>query len=263
MPDSAQEVFADGTSCMISREWVPEVPVALEFNGLAYAVMMATPTDLEDFVRGFALTEGLARNVAEFEAIAIAETDMGIVARAQLSGLGVEQLTERVRTRVAESSCGLCGIENLEAVAKPLPKAPAHEQASSEAIFSAMGALRDLQVLGKATGAAHGAGFADLSGSVLEVREDVGRHNAIDKLIGALAAGGRDIAQGMVISTARCSYEIVEKVVKAGGTRLVTVSLPTSMAVERARAAGLSLVCLARHDSYLEIASAQRSTDPA
>ena len=263
MQDSAQEFFADGTSRTISREWVPEVPVALEFNGLAYAVMMATPADLEDFVRGFALTEGLAGDVGEIQAIAIAETDKGIVARAQLAGLGVEQLTERVRTRVAESSCGLCGIENLEAVGQPLPLVPEHDQASSEAIFRAVGDLREKQALGRATGAAHCAGFADLSGTILEVREDVGRHNAIDKLIGALAASGRDIAQGIVISTARCSYEIVEKVVKAGGTRLVTVSLPTSMAVERARVAGLSLACLARDDSYLGIGSANRLIDPA
>lgn len=256
MLDSAQEFLVDGTWRTISREWVPEVPVALEFNGLAYAVMMATPTDLEDFARGFALTEGLANDVGDVQEIAIAETDKGIVVRAQLSGLGVEQLTERVRTRVAESSCGLCGIENLEAVGKPLPKVPSHEQPSGEAVFAAIEAMREQQTLGQATSAAHGAGFADLTGAVLEVREDVGRHNAIDKLIGALAAEGRDIAQGMVISTARCSYEIVEKVVKAGGTRLVTVSLPTSMAVERARTAGLSLVCLARNDSFLRIGPA-------
>lgn len=233
---------------------MPEVPVALEFNGLAYAVMMATPSDLEDFVRGFSLTEGLAASVAEIGDIAIAETEKGYVARAYLSGLGVEQLGERVRTRVAESSCGLCGIENLEAVAKPLPAVSAHESASSSSIFSAVSAMRDYQQLGRRTGAAHGAGYADLEGNVVMVREDVGRHNAVDKLVGALAAVGQDISQGMVISTARCSYEIVEKVVRAGGTRLVTVSLPTSMAVERARQAGLSLACLARDDSYLRIA---------
>ena len=255
MPDSAQEVFADGNAREISRDWVPEVPVALEFNGLAYAVMMATPVDLQDFVQGFALTEGLARSIDEIEQIAIAQTEKGWIARAQLGGLGVEQLTERVRTRVAESSCGLCGIENLEAVARPLPRVVAHEEAQSEAIFAAVGAMRERQVLNRQSGAAHGAGFATLEGEVIEVREDVGRHNAIDKLIGALAASGRDIATGMVISTARCSYEIVEKVVRAGGTRLVTVSLPTSMAVERARSAGLSLVCLARDDSFLRIAA--------
>lgn len=253
MPDKASEISRDGSTRSVEREWVPEVPVALEFNGLAYAVMMATPSDLEDFVRGFALTEGLAGVIGEVDSIAIAETDKGIIARAQLSGLGVEQLTERVRMRVAESSCGLCGVENLEVLAKPLPSVPPHEAASDAAVFAAVGAMRDLQALNRQTGAAHGAGFANLQGNVLEVREDVGRHNAVDKLIGALAASGRDIAQGIVVSTARCSYEIVEKVVKAGGTRLVTVSLPTSMAAEHAREAGLSLICLARDDSFLRI----------
>ncbi|WP_427966517.1 formate dehydrogenase accessory sulfurtransferase FdhD [Altererythrobacter sp.] len=229
------------------------MPVALEFNGLSYAVMMATPSDLEDFVRGFALTEGLAGTVADVQQIAIAETDLGYIARAQLSGLGVEQLTERVRTRVAESSCGLCGIENLEAIAKPLPRVPEHAPPTAEAIFAALSDLRGLQEINRRTGAAHGAGFADRSGTLRCVREDVGRHNAVDKLIGALADAGQEIAEGFVISTARCSYEIVEKVVRAGGTCLVTVSLPTSMAAERAKAAGLSLFCLARDDSFLEL----------
>ncbi|MFN2099668.1 formate dehydrogenase accessory sulfurtransferase FdhD [Altererythrobacter sp. MF3-039] len=253
MLDNAREVLRDGTSRPVEREWVPEVPVALEFNGLSYAVMMATPTDLEDFVRGFALTEGLAADIGEIDSIAIAETDLGVIARAQLSGLGIEQLSERVRMRVAESSCGLCGVENLEIVAKPLPAVARHDAASEKAVFAAASAMRERQTLNRQTGAAHGAGFADLEGNVIEVREDVGRHNAVDKLIGALAANGTDIAEGIVISTARCSYEIVEKVVKAGGTRLVTVSLPTTMAVDRARAAGLSLVCLARDDSFLQI----------
>ena len=120
-PAEPVEIKPDGTRRPVIREWVPEAPVALEFNGLAYAVMMATPRDLEDFARGFALTEGLARSPADLSDLAVAEVDNGWIVRATLSGLGVEQLTERVRTRVAESSCGLCGIENLDAVAKPLP----------------------------------------------------------------------------------------------------------------------------------------------
>lgn len=254
MPGSeTREVSRDGSQRSVTREWVREVPVALEFNGLAYAVMMATPSDLEDFVRGFALTEGLARHVSEIGEIALTETDMGHIARANIADLGAEQLAQRVRTRVAESSCGLCGIENLEALAKPLPQVPAHQPYASAAIFAAIEQLETLQQLNQRTGAAHGAAFARPDGSILLLREDVGRHNAIDKLVGALAAGGHDIADGFVISTARCSYEIVEKVVRAGGTCLVTVSLPTSMAVERAQAAGLSLICLARGDSYLAI----------
>ena len=213
--------------------------------------MMATPADLEDFARGFALTEGLARTPADISDIAVAETELGWIVRASLAGLGIDKLTERVRTRVAESSCGLCGIENLEAVARPLPKVPAHAALDEAAIFAALGKLREHQPLTKATGAAHAAAFCDEAGAIRTAREDVGRHNAMDKLIGALAAAGEDPAAGFVLSTARCSYEIVEKAVRAGATRLVTVSLPTSMAVERAGAAGLSLWCLARDDSVL------------
>ncbi|MGZ3255783.1 MAG: formate dehydrogenase accessory sulfurtransferase FdhD, partial [Croceibacterium sp.] len=156
-----------------------------------------------------------------------------------------------VRSRVAESSCGLCGIENLEAVARPLPKVPAHAPLDESAIFAALAALRDHQPLTRKTGAAHAAAFCSADGAIRTVREDVGRHNAMDKLVGALAATGEDPAAGFILSTARCSYEIVEKAVRAGATRLVTVSLPTSMAVERTMEAGLSLWSPARDDSVL------------
>jgi len=245
------EIRRDGTRRAVTREWVPEAPVALEFNGLAYAVMMATPADLADFALGFALTEGLAKSAGDVSDLAVAEVEKGWIVRAALTGLGIEQLTERVRARVAESSCGLCGIENLDAVARPLPPVAAHGPLAEAAIFTALAALRDLQPLGRATGAAHAAAFCDAEGKILHVREDVGRHNAMDKLIGALAQAGHDPAAGFVLSTARCSYEIVEKAVRAGATRLVTVSLPTSMAAARAVQAGLSLWSLARDDSVL------------
>ena len=245
------EIRRDGTTRPRPRQWVPEAPVALEFNGLAYAVMMATPQDLDDFALGFALTEGLAGAPGDLSDLDVAEVPQGWIVRASLVGLGVAQLTERVRARVAESSCGLCGIENLEAVARPLPPVAAHEPLDETAIFAALAALRDHQPLGRATGAAHAAAFASPEGAILHVREDVGRHNALDKLVGALAAAGQDASEGFILSTARCSYEIVEKAVRAGATRLVTISLPTSMAVERATAAGLSLWCLARDDSVL------------
>lgn len=115
------EVKPDGTRRAITRAWVPEAPVALEFNGLSYAVMMATPQDLEDFATGFALSEGLASQAADISDIAIAEVEQGWIVRAQLAGLGIDKLEDRVRRRVAESSCGLCGIENLAEVARPAP----------------------------------------------------------------------------------------------------------------------------------------------
>ncbi len=250
------EISRNGTRRPITREWVPEAPVALEFNGLSYAVMMATPRDLEDFALGFALTEGLAKQPSDLSDLAIAEVEKGWIVRATLSGLGIEQLTDRVRARVAESSCGLCGIENLEAVTRPLPPVAAHDPLDEAAIFAALAALRDHQPLTRATGAAHAAAFASPAGAILHVREDVGRHNAMDKLIGALATEGQDPAAGFILSTARCSYEIVEKAVRAGATRLVAVSLPTSLAVARAEQAGLSLWSLARDDSVLKVSGA-------
>lgn len=249
----------DGTTSPAARSFVPEVPVALEYNGLSYAVMMATPGDLEDFARGFALTEGLAHTQADISDIAVAEVEHGWIVRAQLSGLGITKLTERVRARVAESSCGLCGIENLEAVARPLPAVAAHTRLDPQAIFAALASLRPHQPLTRATGAAHVAAYCAADGAILFAREDVGRHNAMDKLVGALAVAGQDAAAGLILSSARCSYEIVEKAVRGGATALVTISLPTSMAVERAKAAGLSLWCLARADSVLCVNDGSRN----
>lgn len=247
------QIGCDGSRRAITREWVPETPIALEYNGLSYAVMMATPTDLEDFARGFALTEGLARRPSDVREIAVAEVEFGHIVRTNLTGLGIEQLSERVRTRVAESSCGLCGIENLEALARPMPAVPPHQPIRPQSVFGGMKDMRDQQELNRQTGAAHAAAFATPSGEILFVREDVGRHNAIDKLVGALAHADTAPESGFFLSSARCSFEIVEKVVRAGGTALATVSLPTSLAVERAASAGLSLYCLARDDSFLEI----------
>lgn len=243
------EILANGHRRPTSRQWVPEAPVALEYNGIAYAVMMATPADLADFATGFALTEGLAASAGDVTAIAIAEVEAGWIVRASISG--ADPLPERVRTRLAESSCGLCGIESLEAVARPLPPVAPHPAIDPKAIFTALAALRPLQALGATTGAAHAAAHTDASGAITLVREDVGRHNALDKLIGAAALAHQSLSGGFILSTARCSFEIVEKSVRAGATSLVTISLPTSLAVDRARAAGLSLWVLARPDSVL------------
>jgi len=242
-------VSADGLRRPARLDWVPEAPVALEFNGLAYAVMMATPEYLVDFATGFALSEGLAARADDVTDVGLAEVEQGWIVRATLAGLGIERLRERVRTRVAESSCGLCGLDNLAEVARPLPPVAAHPAIDPQAIFAALEELPERQELNRRTGAAHAAAWCTPTGRIAELREDVGRHNALDKLIGGMARTGWPLDGGFVLSTARCSYEIVEKAVKAGATTLVTVSLPTSMAVERAKACGLSLWVLAREDS--------------
>jgi FdhD protein len=253
MDDGARLVAVTpaGARHATSREWVGEAPVALEFNGVTYAVMMATPADLEDFMLGFALNEGLAASPADLGPVDVAEVPEGWILRAALTGPGAQRISERVRARVAESSCGLCGIENLKALALPLPPVAPHAEIDAAAVFRALAALRDHQPLSRATGAAHAAAHADADGAITCAREDVGRHNALDKLVGAMARAGQGLGAGFVLSSARCSYEIVEKAARAGATSLVTVSLPTSLAVERARAAGLSLWVLGRTDSVL------------
>lgn len=233
------------------RDIAVEAPLSLEFNGIAYAVMMATPADFVDYVTGFALSEKLIETPAGIVDIDIHHAEKGWVVRCQLAGDRTEALLARVRTRVSESSCGLCGMENLEEVMRPLPKVPPHDPPSSDAIFRALDELRHNQPLHNATGAVHAAAFADQSGHVLYAREDVGRHNALDKLIGCLARAGQGTSDGFILTSSRCSYEMVEKSVRAGATTLVTISAPTSLAVDRAEEAGLTLIALARPDAAL------------
>lgn len=247
----AVSAFPDGSRAETVRDWVPEAPVALEFNGVSWAVMMATPADLADFATGFALTEGLAPDAAAIADVAVAEVELGWIVRTTIPGLDPARLSDRIRARVAESSCGLCGLENLEAVNRPLPPVAKHNAIGEAAIFAALAALPARQPLGRSTGAAHAAALCEPDGTIRLVREDVGRHNALDKLVGGAARDGVALTPGFVLSTARCSFEIVEKAVRAGVTTLVTISLPTGLAAERAAGAGLSLWALARADSVL------------
>lgn len=228
-----------------------ERPLALEFNGIGYAVMMATPLDIEDFVVGFALSERLIDHVDQIEAIHVHTTAKGDVVRASLAPSRAEILIERTRHRVSESSCGLCGIENLDQAIRPLPKVATVSRAAPSHIFAALCALRDRQPLHRRTGAVHAAALCDADGAVLEVREDVGRHNAFDKLIGAMARSGQHWDGGFALLSSRCSYDLVEKAVLAQCPMLVTISAPTDLALTRAADAGLRLVVLARSDALL------------
>lgn len=234
------------------REIAIEVPVSIEFNGIGYAVMMATPSDLKDFLIGFAISEKLVERADQIGPIDIHEHDKGWIIRANLDADKAAMVFERARTRVAESSCGLCGLENLELVAQPLPSVPDHQAVDKAYIFGALQALQNHQPLNQKTGGVHAAGWVDASGDIACVREDVGRHNALDKLIGALKREHQTPSSGFILTTSRCSYEIVEKSVMAGATTLVTISVPTSFAIERARSCGLTLISLAREDSLLQ-----------
>lgn len=243
-------IGANGTHERIARPIAEERPIAIEFNGIGYAVMMATPADLSDFAYGFASSERLIDAAADVIDIDTHATERGTILRVQIVPERAERVVERVRHRVSESSCGLCGIENLEQALRLLPmvagKAPA-----PEAVFAALSALGGHQSINRATGAVHGAALCATDGTIRAVREDVGRHNAFDKLIGAMMRDRLGWDGGFALLTARCSYELVEKAVLAGCPALVTISAPTALALERAREAGLALLGLARPDSYL------------
>ena len=248
------EHFADGApSRDVERQLIEEAPVAIEINGVGYAVMMATPADLEDYALGFCLSERLIASPAEFVSAFAAPVDAGgWMLRVQLAASGAAPLLERARLRLSEGSCGLCGIESLEQVMRPLVPVSAELAVEPAAIFRAAEALGDAQVLGKATRAAHAAALCSANGTIALVREDVGRHNALDKLLGAAARSGLNVAEHFILLTARCSFELVQKAVIAQVPLLVTISAASTLAVDQARAHGLTLVSLARRDSLLE-----------
>jgi FdhD protein len=244
-------IRADGVVSPCERALLAEVPVAISFCGLGYAVMMATPGDLEDFAVGFALSERLIDRRDELVEIDVSAADDGMLLAIELAPALRERVFERVRHRVGESSCGLCGIENLEQALRPLPIVGPPRGIEAAAIFRALAGISEHQRLNRATGGAHAAAWCASDGAILAVREDVGRHNAFDKLVGHCLGKGASMADGFVLLTSRCSYELVEKAALAGVSLLVTVSVPTSLAVERAKAARLTLIALARADSML------------
>ena len=199
------------------------------------------------------MSEGLVSAAQEILDIAVAELANAHIIRIILPASSAAPLLDRVRLRVTEGSCGLCGIQSITEALRPLPPLTARTTATPTAVARALRDLGDHQPLGRRTGAMHAAAFCDDNGTIVTVREDVGRHNALDKLVGALARAGHDPARGFILLSARCSYELVEKAVRAGCPLLVTISAPTSLAADRARASGLTLLALARPDSVLVV----------
>lgn len=245
------EIAADGVNAAIERDIAVERPVAMEINGFGYAVLMASPADVEDLAVGFALSDGLIDAPSDVTAIDRHDAPGGVILRLSVAPHLTDRLGERLRPRLSDSSCGLCGLENIAQVMRPLPPVTTRSDADDAAIFRARAALAGHQPLNHRTGAVHAAALAAADGTIRMVREDVGRHNALDKLIGAMAREGAGWDGGFALMTSRCSFELVEKAVTAGCPLLVTISAPTSLALDRAQAAGLRLVVLARGDSML------------
>ena len=251
MPLALTRIESGGGFERIERMIAVEAPIAFEFNGIGYAVLMATPCDLEDLATGFALCERLIDGIEDVVDIDCYATEAGTIARVTLVKRVANRITDRVRHRVSESSCGLCGIENLEQALRPLPSASTEWCGDEEAVFRALAMLDLLQPLNHVTRAVHGAAACTARGEPILVREDVGRHNAFDKLIGAMLRAGIGWDRGFALLTSRCSYELVEKAVLSNCPMLATISAPTTLAMERAAAVGLPLRVLARDDALL------------
>jgi FdhD protein len=227
-----------------------ETAIALTYNGTTYAVMMATPADLEDFGVGFSLSERVVDRVESIEQLEAVETELGIEIRMWLKDSDAQRLVDRRRQHAGPTGCGLCGIESLaEAMRPPLPVSASRKFTSAE-IMEAVASMAPAQVLNHETRAVHAAGYWEPGRRLVAIREDVGRHNALDKLCGALARAGEDARAGLIVLTSRISVEMVQKAASAGAAVVVAVSAPTALAVKMAELCGMTLVAVARPDGF-------------
>lgn len=229
-----------------SRVIPEETPVAFTYGGSTHAVMMATPADLEDFAFGFALTEGLIDALPEADEVEIVASDAGVEVRTWLAGGRQAAYAERRRSMAGPTGCGLCGIESLEAATRSLPTLDNRLTVRADALIEAMERLPALQKINQETRAVHAAAFWQPATGFLIVREDVGRHNALDKLAGALLRQGLTASQGVILMTSRVSVELIQKAARIGAPIIAAVSAPTALAVRNAEKCGMTLVAVVR-----------------
>ncbi len=235
-----------------------EVPVALAYNGVSHVVMMATPSDLADFAVGFSISEGILADGTELLDLKIEEGKTGIRVSMTIAEERFAGLKERRRNMTGRTGCGLCGVDDLTQVARPLPRVGARVNVDIGAIHRALNALPAWQPANRETGAVHAAAWATPSGKIALAREDVGRHNALDKLIGAMEHCQIDPEAGFALITSRCSFEMVQKATTIRIPILVAISAPTTMALRIAEQTGITLVALARSDSITVYANPGR-----
>ncbi|MGE0223913.1 MAG: formate dehydrogenase accessory sulfurtransferase FdhD [Acetobacteraceae bacterium] len=243
-------VWRDGLAHRSDRTIPEETPVALTYNRTTHAVMLATPSDLEDFAYGFSLSEGIIASAAEIEALEVITVAEGIELRMDLVGDPLAALTRRQRRMAGASGCGLCGLESLAAAVRPVPNIPSAGMFSPAQVDAAMRALPAAQRLNHLTRAVHAAAFWTPEQGLIAVREDVGRHNALDKLSGALIRGDQPPQEGLLLLSSRVSVEMVQKAATLGAPVIVAVSAPTALAVRVAQEAGLTLIGIARQDGF-------------
>ncbi len=233
-----------------TRELAAEMPVAISYNGTSHAVLMATPSDLADLAIGFSLSEGIISSTGEIEDIAIVESGRGLDIQLRLADKAVLRLRERRRSMAGPVGCGLCGIESIEQAMRDVPPVAAQAALSARLIADAVRTMVKAQSLNMRTRSVHAAGFYRPSDGLVAIREDVGRHNALDKLIGATAAGEMHMASGAIVLSSRLSVELVQKTAMAGCGILIAVSAPTALAVETADRANITLVAVVRDAEF-------------
>ena len=254
--------WVDGNGRQNEDEVITEIPVALTYNKRPHVVMMLTPTALEDFATGFSFTEGIVRQVSDILDIAVLSRENGLELAMTVNEECAARLSGQRRNLVGRTGCGLCGAESLEQAIHPPAIVSNRVSVTSRAIQDCVLALDGRQPLQMLTGAVHGAAWCDIDGNIFTLREDVGRHNALDKLIGHIERAGIDPASGFALVSSRASYEMVSKAAAAGVELLVSVSAPTAMAIDFAHRSGMTLVGFARPGRYNVYTLKGRIRDP-
>ncbi|MFT4275189.1 MAG: formate dehydrogenase accessory sulfurtransferase FdhD [Rhodopseudomonas sp.] len=244
------KVWRNGRMQDGARAIPEETPVAISYNGSTQAVMMATPADLEDFAVGFSLSEGVIEQPAQIDSLEVVPQDDGVELRMWLGGGVAERLQQRRRHIAGPTGCGLCGVESIAEAIRPVAVVGNGRSFSPRQIIAAIEAMPPQQPLNVETRAIHAAAYFTPERGIAELREDVGRHNALDKLAGALARQRIDASVGIVLLTSRVSVEMVQKTAAIGAPVLVAVSAPTALAVRMAEAAGITLAAIARSDGF-------------
>jgi FdhD protein len=259
----SRQIWREGGPSVGKRSIPEETAVALTYNGGTYAVMMTTPQDLEDFAVGFSLAEGIIGSPADIDSLDVVHLDEGVELRMWLSRPRANRLGERRRHIAGPTGCGLCGIESIAEAVRPAAIVEHGRQFSPEQIMVAMRSLPLHQTLNIETRAVHAAAFWDVAKGVVALREDVGRHNALDKLSGVLARASIAASEGIILLTSRVSVEMVQKSAVIGAPVMVSVSAPTALAVRMADSAGITLAAIARADGFEVFTHPRRIVDGA